>query len=202
MKPTLTLSQRKRAAIVDAAIDEFKKSGFAATSMDTIAERARVSKRTVYNHFDSKESLFGAISDSLCSAVIEVMDVDFDPDGSMEGQLYEFAIRQIELCCSDKFMTMARVTLPERLRNPDLANPSFDRIRNGETGLAFWMEQAVAAKALNVSDVASASRQFSALLLEFTLWPQLFAGEPTPKPAERKKIAHSAVKLFLDGVRT
>ncbi|MFP4904840.1 TetR/AcrR family transcriptional regulator, partial [Paraburkholderia sp. BR14261] len=43
------LTDRKRAAIVAAAIDEFLASGFDATSMDRIAARANVSKRTVYN---------------------------------------------------------------------------------------------------------------------------------------------------------
>ena len=48
------LTERKRAAIVEAAIDEFRASGYEATSMDRIAARAEVSKRTVYNHFPSK----------------------------------------------------------------------------------------------------------------------------------------------------
>lgn len=201
MSTKTTLSQRKCAAILDAAVEEFEKFGFAATSMDAIAARAKVSKRTVYNHFSSKESLFGAISESVCNAVIGTMDVAYNADRSIQDQLHEFATRQIELCCSEKFMTMARVTLPERVRNPKLANPSFDRIREGKTGLAKWVGEAVAAGVLDVPDVAAASRQFSSLLLEFTLWPQLFAGEPAPKQAQRKKIADSAVKLFLNGVR-
>ncbi|MGB1238594.1 MAG: TetR/AcrR family transcriptional regulator, partial [Pseudomonadales bacterium] len=53
----ITLSQRKRAAIVQAAIEAFQEKGAQCTSMDSIAERAQVSKRTVYNHFASKERL-------------------------------------------------------------------------------------------------------------------------------------------------
>lgn len=198
---TPTRSQRKRAAIVDAAIEEFKAGGFDATSMDTIAARAKVSKRTVYNHFESKDSLFTEISNVSCDAVMEMMEIEFDAGRPVDGQLSEFAAAMIDLCCSEKFMTMARVTLPERLRNPGLPNPGFDRIRRGESGLASWMEQAIDAGVLDIADAAAASRQFTALILEFALWPQLIAGEQTPDDAQRGEIIASAVKLFLDGVR-
>lgn len=56
--PRQRLTDRKRVAIIDAAIEEFLAAGYDATSMDRIAARANVSKRTVYNHFPSKEALF------------------------------------------------------------------------------------------------------------------------------------------------
>ena len=54
-------SERKRQAILNAAISEFLANGFRGSSMDAISTRAEVSKRTVYNHFESKEALFQAI---------------------------------------------------------------------------------------------------------------------------------------------
>jgi len=48
----------KRRAIVGAAVAVFGREGFARASMDAIAAEAGVSKRTVYNHFADKESLF------------------------------------------------------------------------------------------------------------------------------------------------
>ncbi len=59
------LSDRKHAAIIEAAVAEFDAQGFEATSMDCVAARAGVSKRTVYNHFASKEALFRQIRDAL-----------------------------------------------------------------------------------------------------------------------------------------
>ena len=53
---------------MQAAIDEFRGNGFEATSMDRIAATAGVSKRTVYNHFPSKEALFAEILGSCGNA--------------------------------------------------------------------------------------------------------------------------------------
>jgi len=60
--PAPTHRRRKDARpgeIVDAALSLFVERGFAATRLDDVAERAGVSKGTVYLYFDSKEALAG-----------------------------------------------------------------------------------------------------------------------------------------------
>jgi AcrR family transcriptional regulator len=52
---------RKR--IIDAAYRMFYRIGFARSSVDAIAEAAQVTKRTLYYHFDSKDSLVAAVLD-------------------------------------------------------------------------------------------------------------------------------------------
>src|ERR1051326_7307239 len=53
-----TRAAERRAAIVDAAMEEFIARGFAATRLDDIAKRAGVAKGTIYLHFKDKESMF------------------------------------------------------------------------------------------------------------------------------------------------
>ena len=48
----------RRAAIIEAAMDEFIARGFAATRLDDVAKRAGVAKGTIYLHFKDKEALF------------------------------------------------------------------------------------------------------------------------------------------------
>lgn len=48
----------KHESILEAAFGEFTRHGFELASMEKIAESARVSKVTVYNHFTTKERLF------------------------------------------------------------------------------------------------------------------------------------------------
>lgn len=52
------LAPEKRAALLDAAAQEFGLSGFDAASLNRILERAGVSKGAAYYYFDDKEDLF------------------------------------------------------------------------------------------------------------------------------------------------
>ncbi|MDO8874889.1 MAG: helix-turn-helix domain-containing protein [Pseudolabrys sp.] len=47
--------------IVDAAYESFWRSGFHRTSVDSIAKRANLTKRTLYSHFRSKDDLLAAV---------------------------------------------------------------------------------------------------------------------------------------------
>ncbi len=58
---------QKRSRILAAAQEVFAEQGFEAARMDDVARRARVSKGTLYNYFDSKEDL-------LIHAVIASME--------------------------------------------------------------------------------------------------------------------------------
>src|SRR5512141_1541070 len=48
----------RRAAIIEAGMEEFIARGFAATRLDDVAKRAGVAKGTIYLHFKDKESMF------------------------------------------------------------------------------------------------------------------------------------------------
>jgi len=57
--------------ILDAALEIFVEKGFAATRLEDVAQRAGVSKGTVYLYFDSKEELFKAVIRSGIVRAIE-----------------------------------------------------------------------------------------------------------------------------------
>jgi AcrR family transcriptional regulator len=50
-------------ALLESAAACFVESGFAATSLDAVAKRARVTKGAIYHHFASKRDLFMAVLD-------------------------------------------------------------------------------------------------------------------------------------------
>ncbi len=50
-----------RQLILDAGFELFFKRGYARVSMDEIAARAGLTKRTLYYHYDSKDELVGAV---------------------------------------------------------------------------------------------------------------------------------------------
>lgn len=65
MTETLRDRQKQvaREAILQAAADEIVEQGIDRVSLQAVADRAGVSKRTLYNYFDSREALFKGIGE-------------------------------------------------------------------------------------------------------------------------------------------
>ena len=60
-----------RTRILAAACDEFGAHGFAATSVDRIARRARVNKAMIYYHFPNKRALYTWIIRDIFAPITE-----------------------------------------------------------------------------------------------------------------------------------
>lgn len=90
-------TSQKRKDILEGAVKVFTKEGFDASSMDHIAEVAGVSKRTVYNHFPSKEILFQAIVADFLKQRDDIKPIRYASALSLEEQLKEFAQAELFL---------------------------------------------------------------------------------------------------------
>lgn len=72
-----TRAHRKRESrrrLLEAAARHFAERGFEAASVDRIALDAGLAKGSVYNHFDSKEALFGAVLAEACRRAVLLAD--------------------------------------------------------------------------------------------------------------------------------
>jgi AcrR family transcriptional regulator len=67
----LDYSESTRSALVDSAVVLFTKRGYAGTSLDEIAKRARVTKGALYHHFSGKQALFEAAFDAVETRFLE-----------------------------------------------------------------------------------------------------------------------------------
>jgi AcrR family transcriptional regulator len=63
-------AEATRGKIIDAAVELFDESGFAATGLGDIIDRAGITKGALYYHFDSKETLAAAIIAEATDRVI------------------------------------------------------------------------------------------------------------------------------------
>jgi AcrR family transcriptional regulator len=64
---------RNRAAIVDAALSLFAEQGFTETTVDAIAERAQVARRTFFRYFPAKEDVLFHDVDEQIALVIDAL---------------------------------------------------------------------------------------------------------------------------------
>lgn len=191
------LTELKREDIIKAAVKEFKKNGYRATSMDRIAATAKVSKRTVYNHFENKKALFQNITQQLCDNATQVSDHPYDKNIPLKTQLRTIAEQEMALLTSKEFRGLFKMITTESLASPELTKTNIDNFQESSIGIVKWIKQAANDDRLSVSDPIRAGKQFLALIESFALWPQLFDFKPVPDKNEQKKIIDSAVDVFL-----
>src|SRR5678816_1173716 len=70
MSRTRLPANARRAQLVDVGRAVFAKRGYEATSVEEIADRAKVSKPIVYEHFGGKEGLYAVIVDREMEYVV------------------------------------------------------------------------------------------------------------------------------------
>jgi TetR/AcrR family transcriptional regulator of autoinduction and epiphytic fitness len=191
------LTERKREDIIRAAKDEFRDNGFSGTSMDRIAEVAGVSKRTVYNHFDSKEALFKAVAQDMCDIFQSISEYPYDPEAPLRAQLLTIATRQMEFLCSERTLRLFKMLTAETLAAPELTRPIIDNFEKESVGLYKWIKAAANDGKLKVVNPVWAGRQFMALLESFTTFPYLFGMDYVQDEAQQQAVVNSAVDMFL-----
>lgn len=191
------LTDRKRAAILEAAVAEFRASGYEATSMDRVAASAGVSKRTVYNHFPSKEALFTRIVEAMLERGEGELALPYRADAPLREQLAELVRRKLRLMHEPDFVDLARVAIAAGVQFPELARELLARLGDREAGLVTWMRAAVADGRLKTKDPVFAATQLEALVKGFAFWPQIAMGQPPLTRARQKQVADGTVEMFL-----
>jgi len=83
-------TEQTRQRIVDAAYECFWRSGFTRTSIDGIAERANLTKRTIYSYFRSKDDLLTAVLSHYNELALKRLhnigkQMPADPSGMIES---------------------------------------------------------------------------------------------------------------------
>ncbi|WCM93289.1 TetR/AcrR family transcriptional regulator [Acidovorax sp. NCPPB 2350] len=192
------LTDRKRDAILQAAIAEFRENGFTGTSMDRVAAAAEVSKRTVYNHFPSKDELFAAILSHLWDRSQSQAEVVHDAARPLRPQLLELLGQKMRLFTDASFMDLSRVVMAEMLHTPARAQEMSARISEKEQSLPAWIRAAQQAGRLRANvDPLYAARQLMGLLKTNAFWPQLAMGQPPLDEAQQAQVLADMVDMFL-----
>lgn len=190
-------SPAKRQSIVDAARSLFVRKGFIAVSMDEIAAQARVSKRTLYKHFENKDSLFGAIlateKETQPSAAAHP---PFDANVALDEQLANMVKSRLADLFEPSRFEVVRMIIGETLRNPDLARQFGAELDAYSDLLAPWLAKATELGYLDVSEPEASSRLFWKGVLGIGFWPALLKNEPV-SPPDFDKLVREWIASFL-----
>lgn len=192
-----TRSELKREAIVTSATKAFQQFGVDNTSMDKIAEMAEVSKRTVYNHFSSKEKLVTCIIQDIWQKNVAVFDFSYQPDAPLEPQLLTLVENEVSIMCCPQVAELIRVSMGYCLFNPEALQENMAQFFQQETALKRWIKAAQQDKRLKPVDPNLINDQIISLLKGQAFWPQFMRIKPELDSVQVKEVARSTVAIIL-----
>ena len=163
-------SLEKRAAIIDAAIEQFAAVGFDATSVDDVARRASVSKRTLYNYFESKEALFQVLVNQLGTRIEDFTAITYSPDIPLRTQLLKFAEQSRALNHEADTVRLLRAVVAEHIRRPERVEPLLRPFSSKGYGFRSWVAAAVQDGRLK-GDPLRMSSLLGAIMRSMIFWP-------------------------------
>lgn len=194
---TMTRSQLKRQAIVSAAKKAFKEFGVQATSMDKLAELAQVSKRTVYNHFDTKEALVMHLVTELWQSAMLDNHLAYDAKKSLTEQLKQLVSHEINLLSSQEYIDLSRVAFGHLFYNPKALMEEMAKFNEQETGIEKWLHAACLDNRLSINDTSFANNQLHHLIKGGCFWPLLLQIAPPLDNQQKNELCEETVTMFL-----
>ncbi|KHT35909.1 TetR/AcrR family transcriptional regulator [Vibrio sp. 16] len=197
MEKKQSRSDLKRSAIVEAAIEAFREEGVKATSMDRLAKLANVSKRTIYNHFVSKEALVLHLLSELWQRAMMESEVNYNRDQPLETQLAALLTKELEFLSSPQYQDLARVAFDYLFSNPDMLQEELKKLSEKETAVYRWIVAAQDDGKLIELDADLAKEQLHSLIKGSALWPQLMRLRQPLTEAEKQRLVDETTKLFL-----
>lgn len=198
-------SRRRKEArpgeIAAAALDLFVEKGFATTRIDDVAERAGVSKGTVYLYFENKEALFKSAVQAVMLPAIEAAEaLPLQPDASASQMLRCFVFGWWEMVGSTAAGGVPKLLVAEARNFPEMAR---------------WFHDAIIARAMAVVrrivaigvergefrplDEAVATRVVFAPLFAYVVWRNAFTDFMCDLP-EPEAYLETVVTVLTEGM--
>lgn len=172
-------SRRKEARpaeISAAALELFVEKGFTATRLDDVAERAGVSKGTVYLYFENKEALFKAAVEAAMLPAVEAAEaLPAQPDASAREMLRCFVFGWWQMIGSTTAGGIPKLLVAESGNFPEVARWFHDSlIMRAKEAVRRVIELGIARGEFRPLDAAVATRVVFAPLFAYVVWRNAF----------------------------
>ena len=189
--------------ILDAALDLFVEKGFAATRLEDVAQRAGVSKGTVYLYFDSKEDLFkSVIRSGMVRAIEEAEQMVSGYEGSSADLLRQIFAGWWQHIGGTKLSGIPKLMISESQNFPELARFYYEEvIQRGSRLFARALERGVERGEFRPVNIDYAVRALIAPLIMRALLEHSFLRCAGPDHVDAPAYFAHTLDLMLDGLR-
>jgi AcrR family transcriptional regulator len=199
-RPRVRPDGETRQAIYEAAHYEFTGSGYAGTSMETVAYRAGVSTKTLYRLFPNKAALFeGTMSDRLDRLLSDV-NLDTADHADIEETLCGALITCTNLALDAELVALQRMVLQEAGKFPDIAGTFYaNAIERTVMALAGWLRVQQTRGLIALDDVEEAAGMLLGMVASAPRRAAIFGRLPLPSRSQIEARVRTCAALFLRG---
>lgn len=188
--------------ILDAATELFLTHGFGATSIEAVAQRVRISKRTFYHRFSDKPALFAAVVHRIIKRLRPPAGIPLFEGADLQTVLERLATLILRAALSPQAIALHRLIVAESARFPELAEVL---AREGATEeaitlIAGALEREVKAGRLKLDDTVFAAGQFLQMVITLPQRRAMGLGA-LMRRRELTEWPRKVVDLFLNGCR-
>jgi AcrR family transcriptional regulator len=186
--------------IVAAAFEEFATHGYAATRLEDVASRARVSKGLPYLYFKTKEALFKAVVKSVITphfdAIRKQMEsTDMSSEEFLKGPFLAF-IQELVL---SRRAAIARLLIAEGHKHPELTAFYFEHvISHGIEAMRNLIDRGVARGEFRPTQLREFPQLLIAPVLTAVLWRALFERH---RHLDTDALLRTHIELLTDAIR-
>lgn len=195
----LQTDNAKRRQILEGARKVFLAHGFDGASMGEIAKRAGVSKGTLYVYFDSKETLFEALTLAERSSLAEALFRLDEHDPDVHAVLRGLGISFLQTMVRPDHVSSVRMVIGATDKFPRFGRAFYESGPEvGRKRLGAYLDRQVAAGRLAIDDTGVAAQQFLDLCGS-TLFRRFLFGvaNGAADPAEISRNVDGALRLFF-----
>ena len=200
-RPRQLTEAERRLRLIDAAEDVFLAAGYADASMDDVAQRAAMSKKTLYQIFATKEALFAAMIAERTDKLITAIKAEAGERAPREV-LETFLGRVAHFCLAPRQLAMHRLVVAESMRSPELARAFMSAgAGRAKPALAQWLPLQRSLGAVTAKDSEEVGGMLVGMIVGEMCMKLLFGIGRPPSKREIDRRVKRAVDIFLNGYR-
>ena len=202
-RPKVRTPDETRALVLAAAERTFLSRGFRSASVEMLAREAGVSKRTIYELFETKEEVLAALIRSRRNDLHWLIDAKPERSAEdVEATLRRFLRSLARLVLTGGYVGLYRLMMAEASSYPELAR-TFYREGTARTisTLSAWLERQRANGLLVFDDPHQTAGMLAAMTIAEPLRLLAFNLVEPCSDAQAEAYADQALHLFLNGCR-
>ena len=200
-RPTTEQAEARHGELLDAALDLFLEHGFELTTIEMIAARINMTKRTIYARYADKASLFlGAVQRAVERQIVPHRVLAGFDRGDLTETLASIARLRIGQVMTPNGLRLQRIINTESYRFPEIFTANFEQSAKPVIDfVAGLLDRGVAAGQLAPTDSGLAASAFMSMVISGQV--RAIVSGRLPTDAEMDTKIYFTVRLLLDGLR-